>query len=196
MFLWDWMQSLVHFFGFNRKAKIMIVGLDNAGKSTLLNLLKTGRLVQFPPTGQARYEEMTIGGLTIQAYDLGGHMIMRRVWLDYFPAVDGIVFIIDSADRERLQESRAELTRILEDPEIPPIPLLILGNKTDKEGAIGKEELITTFDLHRHIYKEETYQETGKDVSPRRESQLFMCSLLKKHGYGEAFRWLAKATNK
>ncbi|XP_021344599.1 GTP-binding protein SAR1-like, partial [Mizuhopecten yessoensis] len=110
MFLWDWMQSVLQFFGFNRTAKIMIVGLDNAGKSTLLTMLKTGRAVQFPPTGQARCEEMTIGGLTIQAYDLGGHMTMRRVWLDYFPAVDGIVYIIDSADRERLQESKNELS--------------------------------------------------------------------------------------
>ncbi|XP_069124065.1 small COPII coat GTPase SAR1-like isoform X2 [Argopecten irradians] len=193
MFLWDWIQSFLQLFGFNRKAKIMIVGLDNAGKSTLLNMLKTGRLVQFPPTG---CEEMAVGGLTIQAYDLGGHVVMRRVWLDYFPAVDGIVFIIDSADRERLEESRVELTRILEDPEIPPIPLLILGNKTDKGDAIGKEELIMKFGLHRHLFKEEIYQRTEKDTSPRRECQLFMCSILKKQGYGDAFRWLAKATNK
>ncbi|XP_060071547.1 GTP-binding protein SAR1-like [Ylistrum balloti] len=196
MFLWDWLHSLLYYFGFNRNAKIVIVGLDNAGKSTLLNMLKTGRAAQFPPTGQARSEEMTIGGLTIQAYDLGGHAIMRRVWLDYFPAVDGIVYMVDAADRERLQESKTELTRILDDPEIPPIPILILGNKTDKGTAIGKEELIMSFDLQRRLYKETGYNETENGRPPLRECQLFMCSLLKKQGYGDAFRWLAKATKK
>ena len=71
---------------------------------------------------------------------------MRRVWKDYFPAVDAIVFLIDAWDRSRFEESIIELDSLLSDEQLANCPILLLGNKIDKPGAAGDQEL-------RHVFK-------------------------------------------
>lgn len=181
--------------GFNKQAKILIIGLDNAGKSTLLNLIKDNRLVQFPPTDQPRSESLTLGGVSFQAYDLGGHVNARRLWRDYFPAVNGVVFIVDAAERERFEEARTEITGVLTDENISDVPVAILGNKTDRVECVGVEELIKSLDLSIHL-SHNTTQSTmlnNTDEESCRPCRLFMTSMLKRQGYGDAFRWLASS---
>ena len=72
----------------------------------------------------------------------------RRVWKDYFPAVDAVVFLIDSCDRARHKESRGELDALLADEQIASCPVLILGNKIDHPGAASEDELRQTFGLY------------------------------------------------
>jgi len=190
MWLFDWVFGVLNYLGLAKKSgKLLFLGLDNAGKTTLLHMLRDDRLGTHVPTLHATSEELTLNNIKLTTYDLGGHSQARRVWKDYFPVVNAIVFIIDSVDRNRFNESKGELDALLTDEQIAQLPILILGNKIDCAGAASEDELRTVFRLHG--------QTTGKGNIPISELQtrpieIFMCSILKRQGYGEAFRWMAQ----
>lgn len=165
----------------------MFLGLDNAGKTTLLHMLRDGKFLVHEPTRHPQFEELTIDSMTFKAHDLGGHKAARRLWKQYFANVDGVVFIVDATDQARLQESAEELEALFQEPALEGVPFAILGNKIDQKGAVTELQMKQALNIETL-----TTGQDGKAVEQGvRPCELFMTSIIKRGGYQQAFQWLA-----
>lgn len=188
MFLFNWLKSALGYLGLHQKnAKLVFLGLDNAGKSTLLHMLKDDRMTQLVSTTHPQSEELVMGSIRFRTFDLGGHEIARKIWRDYLGQVDAIIFVVDAADRERFHIAREELHELLGSEELQNTPFLILGNKIDVSDAASEEEM-------RYELGLETYQinTQGKVEPGTRPVGLFMCSVAKRSGYADGFKWISQ----
>ncbi|CAF1499150.1 unnamed protein product [Rotaria magnacalcarata] len=125
----------------NREANVLVVGLDNSGKTSLLNFLRplevqTNNIV---PTVGFSVEHFSCHGLSFTAFDMSGQSRYRTLWANYYRTTNAIIFIIDSSDRTRIFVAREELQQLLSHPDVSKrnIPILFFANKMDIRDALS-----------------------------------------------------------
>ncbi|CAF1414916.1 unnamed protein product [Rotaria magnacalcarata] len=175
-YTWFWWSSN----GSNSNA-ILLVGLDDAGKTTLTGRLTQNRLIQAPPTPKPVKHEFKIGSTTLAITDVGGHQQARHLWRDYMFASTRLIFMIDASNRQRMPEARYELLQILNDDDMNFAPLLILGNKIDNVDTAYSEN-----DLRYHLQLDKYLNEENPRV------KLCMCSIKRNEGFTDGLQWLIK----
>jgi len=181
----DWFYGIFYSLGFwHKNAKILFLGLDNAGKTTLLHMLRDQKMTQALPTQHPNKEELVMGNVKFTTFDLGGHETARELWKDYFPSVSAIIFMVDCADRDRFPEAKKELDELLSADDLQNIPIVVLGNKIDISRAASEQELRRELGLNLTTGKPARAVEKGV-----RPIEVFMCSVKNKMGYDVAFKW-------
>ena len=132
---------------FAKNLELVIVGLDNAGKSSLLNVLSQGSSGETAPTVGLQVRQFKKGNLNIKCWDLGGQQSYRPEWARYARGVDVILFVVDAADANRIAAARKELHRLLEDAALAHTPLLVAANKIDLTPHLSEDAVIKGLNL-------------------------------------------------
>jgi ADP-ribosylation factor-like protein 3 len=114
-----------------KEARILVLGLDNAGKTTILKKLSGEDISKIMPTQGFNIKSLVQEGFKLNVWDIGGQKTIRDFWSNYFDNTDGLIFVVDSSDRKRLQETGKELSGLIEDEKLAGIPLLVFANKQD-----------------------------------------------------------------
>ncbi|KAH8740265.1 hypothetical protein FG386_001540 [Cryptosporidium ryanae] len=148
-----------------REMRILMVGLDAAGKTTILYKLKLGEVVTTIPTIGFNVETVEYKNISFTVWDVGGQDKIRPLWRHYYTNTDGIIFVIDSNDRERINDSRDELMRMLNEDELRDATLLVLANKQDLPNAMSVTEVTEKLQLsslrHRSWFIQSTCATAG-----------------------------------
>ncbi|KAF1892173.1 hypothetical protein Lal_00036531 [Lupinus albus] len=171
-----------------KEMRILMVGLDAAGKTTILYKLKLGEIVTTIPTiverdwlawrsvnrqfggDEIRFNVETVEykNISFTVWDVGGQDKIRPLWRHYFQNTQGLIFVIDSNDQDRVVEARDELHRMLNEDELRDAVLLVFANKQDLPNAMNAAEITDKLGLHslrqRHWYIQSTCATSGEGL--------------------------------
>ena len=124
-----------------KDVRMLMVGLDAAGKTTILYQLKMNETVKTIPTIGFNVETLDYKGLNFTVWDVGGQDKIRVLWKHYYQNTDGLIFVVDSNDRERVDDAAEELKKMLAEEELKDCVLLVMANKQDLKDAMNPNEV-------------------------------------------------------
>lgn len=141
------------FFSSKDKVDVIFCGLDNSGKSTIINYLKPTKLRSDNISATVGYqvEEFEKGQVSFKVYDMGGAKKFRSLWEVYYKDIQGVVFVIDGSDKVRMCLVKDELRMIAENGQMKGIPILFFANKMDIPGARTPQEIVEELELSEMI---------------------------------------------
>merc|ERR1712176_212577 len=164
----------------SQEGRILILGLDNAGKTTILYKLQNeaeDEEVMTIPTIGFNVETLQYKNIKFQVWDLGGQTSIRPYWRCYYPNTQAIIYVVDSTDVDRLNTTKDEFHAILEEDELKEALVLVFANKQDLPGALDEAKIAEALDLHK--IKSRTWT-------------IFKTSAAKGEGLFEGLDWLAE----
>jgi len=148
-----------------KEMRILMVGLDTAGKTTILYKLKLGEIVTTIPTIGFNVETVEYKNINFTVWDVGGQDKIRPLWRHYFQNTQGLIYVVDSNDRDRIGEANEELQKMLREDELRDATLLVFANKQDLPNAMSVSEITDKLGLHslgsRKWYIQATCATTG-----------------------------------
>ncbi|XP_071164209.1 uncharacterized protein [Mytilus edulis] len=140
-----WLSNLYEVFSEfsgSTPARILMLGLDAAGKTTILYKIKLNENVHTIPTIGFNVETVSpVKGVSFTVWDVGGQEKIRRLWQHYYQNTEGLVYIVDSNDKERLSEAKDELDGILNSDEMRGVPVVVVANKQDLPRSMSLSEV-------------------------------------------------------
>jgi len=132
---------------FGWQVRILMLGLDNAGKTSILKRLSDEDITHIMPTQGFNIKSLLHEGFKLNVWDIGGQKTIRPYWKNYFENTDALIYVVDSSDRRRVEEAAQELAELLEEDKLTGIPVLVFANKQDLVSAVPKEELVEELQL-------------------------------------------------
>jgi len=167
-----------------KRTKIIFCGLDNAGKSTILNYLKPKKhqklAKDITPTVGYTTELFSLNSLDFEAFDMSGGSKYRNFWEELVQSASAVIFVIDSCDLVRLAIATNELLGLLEKDVDSELPVLFFANKMDLNGAVGASEISDKMELHKL----------------KNSWTIVASNALKGVGIEEGFKWLSDTMEK
>lgn len=130
-----------------KEMRILMLGLDNAGKTTILKKFNGEPIDTISPTLGFNIKTLEHRGFKLNMWDVGGQKSLRSYWRNYFECTDGLIWVVDSADKLRLNDCKSELHGLLLEERLSGATLLIFANKQDLPGSCSAEELRTILNL-------------------------------------------------
>ncbi|XP_004931759.1 ADP-ribosylation factor 2 [Bombyx mandarina] len=130
-----------------KQMRILMVGLDAAGKTTILYKLKLGEIVTTIPTIGFNVETVEYKNISFTVWDVGGQDKIRPLWRHYYQNTQGLIFVVDSSDRKRIAEAENELANMLKEDELRDAVILVFANKQDMPNAMTAAELTNALNL-------------------------------------------------
>ena len=119
-----------------KEARILMLGLDNAGKTTILKKMSQEDISHIMPTQGFNIKSLVQDGFKLNVWDIGGQKTIRPYWSNYFESSDALIYVIDSSDRRRLEESGQELRELLAEDKLGGIPLLVWSLDVCRHSAV------------------------------------------------------------
>lgn len=155
--------------------RVLVVGLDNAGKTTIVKRINGEAIDEISPTLGFNIKTMTFGKYSLNVWDVGGQKTLRSYWKNYYESTDAIVWVVDSVDARRMEDCAAELEALLGEEKLAGASVLIFANKRDIAGAMDLGAMSSRLGL-------------GKLMN--RHWKIVGCSAVTGDGLLDGFDWL------
>ena len=165
-----------------KELRVLMLGLDNAGKTTVIKKFMGEDVNTISPTLGFNIVSLDHRNYKLNVWDVGGQQTIRSYWRNYYEQTDGIVWVVDSADTRRLQLCRDELHALLKEEKLAGASLLIFANKQDLDGALSLEQIAQVLELDK--------------ISTNRHHHLEVCSAITGDGLLAGVDWLVTDVSK